>query len=61
MRVLRSLVMGLVMAAVLGAGFESGSFTIGGKAAFAKRHKRHKKHHRKHARKRHKRDRSPEF
>jgi hypothetical protein len=54
MRLVRMLVSGLVMAAMLCVGVEGSQLTLGGTAAYAKRH--HRKHHRrhkKHARRRH--------
>jgi hypothetical protein len=47
MRVLRMLVSGLVMAAMLCVGVEGSRLTLDGTPAFAKRH-RHKRHHRRH-------------
>jgi hypothetical protein len=46
MRLIRTLVSGLVMAAMLCAGVEGSQLTLGGTTAYAKRH--HRKHHRRH-------------
>lgn len=51
MRIVRILVSGLVMAAMLTMGVEGSQLTLGGTSAYAKRHK--KRHHRRHKRKRH--------
>lgn len=52
MRWFRILVSGAVMAAMLCVGVEGSSLSLGGTAAYAKKHHR-KRHHRKHARRRH--------
>jgi hypothetical protein len=57
MRILRIGICGLVMAAMVCAGFDAGQLSFGGSSAYARRHRRHK-HHRKHGRKHHKRSRS---
>jgi len=53
MRVLRTLVSGLVMAAMLCVGVEGAQLTLGGTSAYAKRHHRKHRKHRKRGRRRH--------